>query len=331
LTVPADGVLDLLVVGAGPTGIALGAAARRAGLSVLLVDRGSLVASLVGYPDEMIFFTTRDKLEIAGIPFSIPDEKPNRRQAIAYYQGVTSSYELPLALHEETLEIEPRQGGFRVLGVGREGATERTARAVAVATGYFTWPERLGVPGEDLPWVHHRYRQPWPHFGESVVVVGAGNSGAEVALDLWRHGAGVTLVHRHPGPKPTVKYWVKPDLENRIEEGSIRALFSTRVTRFEERSIVVERESGAEESIPADACYVLIGYRPATRLLEAAGVTVDRESLVPTYDPMTCETNVPGLYVAGTTQAGTETHKVFIENSRDHGVRIVEHLLARRR
>jgi thioredoxin reductase (NADPH) len=198
---------------------------------------------------------------------------------------------------------------------------------VALATGYFTWPYKLGVPGEDQSWVQSRYREAWPHFGQRVVVIGAGNSGAEAALDLWRHGAQVTLVHHHPQVKPTIKYWVKPDLENRIEEGSIRALLDARVVRFEEAAVVVE-QAGHEIEVGADACYVLIGFRPDVSLLAGAGASYDPTTLVPAYDPLSCQTDVPGLYVAGTVQAGIETHQVFIENSRDHGDRIVRHLLA---
>lgn len=318
--------VDLLILGAGPTGISVGAEARRAGLRPLLLDRGPLVASLVDYPDEMLFFTTRDRLEIAGVPFAIPEEKPNRRQAIAYYQAVAARFELPLALHEEAIAVERLASGFRVRSRGRDGERERFADAVVVATGYFAWPERLGVAGEGQAWVRPRYREPWGHFGERVVIVGGGNSAAEAALDLWRHGACVTIVCRDATLKPTVKYWVKPDLENRIAEGAIGARFGARVTSFGPRSVRVAGPAG-EEEISADAAYVLIGYRPDVSLLAAAGVRIDPETLVPAYDETTCETNVPGLYVAGTVQAGAETHRIFIENSRDHGGRIVAHRL----
>jgi thioredoxin reductase (NADPH) len=278
-------ILDLLIVGAGPTGLAIGADARRAGLSTLLVDRGPLVASLVEYPQEMLFFTTRDRLEIADVPFAIPDEKPNRRQAIAYYQAVAVRHDLPISLHEEVTAVKPlTEGGFVVRGSGREGETERRARAVAIATGYFSWPRRLGVPGEELPWVHARYREPWGHWNEDVVIVGGGNSAAETALDLWRRGARVTLVVRRAELKPTIKYWVRPDLENRIEEGSIIALFESRVVGFEPGRVVLERR-GERSSLPADAAYTLIGYRPDVRLYREAGVRVDPESLVPEFDP----------------------------------------------
>ena len=331
-------VVDLLVVGAGPTGIGLGAEAKRAGLQTLLVDRGPLVASLVDYPAEMLFFTTRERLEIAGVPFAIPDDKPNRRQAVAYYQAVAAKYELPLALHEEVESIQPDAEGFSVSSRGRSGLVRRRARSVAVASGYFCNPLRLGVPGEDLPWVHSRYREPLSHFGDSVVIVGGGNSGVEAALDLFRHGARVTLIHHGPAIKETVKYWVKPDIENRISEGDIRALLGAEVVGFGDGVVRVRtassaggRGGGAVEEIAAGAAYVLIGYAPETGILEAAGVRVDAASGAPEFDPVTCETAVPGLYVAGTIQAGRETHKIFIENSRDHGVRIVEHLGARLR
>ncbi len=337
-----DGIVDLLVVGAGPTGIGLGAEASRAGLSTLLVDRGPLVASLVDYPAEMLFFTTRERLEIAGVPFAIPDDKPNRRQAVAYYQAVAAKYELPLALHEDVESIRPTAGGFIVSSRGRSGSIERQARAVAVATGYFCNPLPLGVPGEELPFVHRRYREALGHFGESVVVVGGGNSGAEAALDLYRHGARVTLVHHGPALKETVKYWVKPDLENRIAEGAIRALLGSEIVSFAPGAVRVRTasadsagaatpESARIEELAAGAVYLLIGYAPETGILEAAGVRVDPASGAPEFDPGSCETRVPGLYVAGTIQAGRETHRIFIENSRDHGVRIAAHLAARLR
>lgn len=320
--------LDLLVVGAGPTGLAIGAEARKAGLDVLLVDRGALTAAILDFPTHMTFFTTRDLLEIADLPLPLPGEKPTRREALAYYRAVAAHYRLPLAPYEEVTEVCREPDGFVVRSTAESGPRERQARAVALATGYFHNPRRLGVPGEDLPWVHGRYREPDRHFGERVVVIGGGNSGCEAALDLWRTGAEVTLVHRGEGPRPTVKYWVKPDVENRIAEGSIEAHFGSRVKRFEERYVFLEGPGG-ERRLPADAAYVLIGYLPDVELQRRCGVEVDPESLVPHHDPETCESNVPGLYIAGTLQAGRDTGRIFIENSRDHGPRIVRHLLSK--
>src|ERR1044072_8736490 len=236
--------LDLLVVGAGPTGIAIGAEARKAGLSVLLGDRGPLTAAIQGYPTFMEFFTTRDRLEIAGVPLTIPEDKPTRRQALVYYRGVVDRYQVPLALYEDVVAVErvdrgdhghrSQDGLFRVRSCRVQQGDERgrRARAVAIATGYFINPCRLGVPGEDLPWVHSYYKEAYPHFGQDVVVVGAGNTAAEAALDLWRNGVRVTLVHRGQQVRPGVKYWLKPDFENRIAEGSIAARFGSTVQAF---------------------------------------------------------------------------------------------------
>jgi bacillithiol disulfide reductase len=322
--------LDLLVVGAGPTGIAIGAEARRQGLSVLLVDRGPLTAAIQGYPTFMEFFTTRDRLEIADIPFTIPDDKPTRRQALAYYRFVAAHYKIPLALNEDVVDVR-KQGEVFVVQTRRQmqGARTFRARAVALATGYFVNPRRLGVPGEDLPWVSFRYKEPFPHFGQDVVVVGAGNTAVEAALDLWRNGARVTLVHRGPALKEGVKYWLKPDMENRIEEGSIPARFESLVQAFLPEGAIEIATPQGPEVLPAQAAYVLIGYLPDAELERRCGIEVDADTLIPSYDPETCESNVPGLYVAGTLQAGRWTNRIFIENSRDHGPKIVAHLKGR--
>jgi len=339
-----DEIYDLLVVGAGPTGIAIGAEAKKAGLNALLVDRGALCNAILGFPTGMLFFTTRDKLEIADVPFGIPEEKPSRRQALAYYQGVVRRYGLSLALHEEVLRVErTAEGEFRVetrrldaqgrpLGGNEGGPHWRRARAVAFATGYFFNPRRLGVPGDDLPWVHYRYMEPYPHYGEHVVVVGGGNSACEAALDLWRNNVRVTLVHRRAAIKPTVKYWLKPDFENRVEEGSIAALYGAEVEELKGEArgtVVVRLASGERRELRADAVYALLGYLPDAELLRRSGVRVDEETLVPDHDGETCESNVGGLYVAGTLQAGRDTGRIFIENSRAHAPLIVGHLLRR--
>jgi thioredoxin reductase (NADPH) len=322
-------ILDLIVVGAGPTGIAIGAEARRQGLSVLLVDKGPLTAAIQGYPTFMEFFTTRDRLEIANVPFSIPDVKPTRRQALAYYRMVVEHYDIPIALYEEVQEVRKEGDEFTVHTRRMQGPRTLRARSVALATGYFFNPRRLGVPGEDLPWVAHNYKEPYPHFGQDVVVVGAGNTAAEAALDLWRNSVRVTVIHRGAAVKAGVKYWVKPDMENRIEEGSIPALFNTQVRAFLPEGGVELLTPEGPRVLPAQAAYVLIGYQPDADFERRCGVELDPETLIPVYDPVTCESNVPGLYVAGTLQSGRWTDRIFIENSRDHGPKIVAHLKSR--
>lgn len=314
--------LDLLVIGAGPTGIAIGAEACRNGFSVLVVDRGPLTAAIQGYPLFMEFFTTRDRLEIADVPFTIAEDKPTRRQALAYYRAVVERYKVPLALYEEVREVRKEGEEFVVPTAKR---TLR-ARAVAIATGYFGQPRKLGVPGEDLPWVSYRYREAYPHFQQDVVIIGAGNTAAEAALDLWRNGARVSIVHRGAHMKPGVKYWLKPDVENRIAEGSIPAYFNTLVRAFRDGEGVEVEGPGGVEVLPAQAAYILIGYTPDADFERRCGVEIDPETLIPTFDPETCESNVPGLYIAGTLQAGRWTDRIFIENSRDHGPKIIEHL-----
>lgn len=330
-------MLDLLIVGSGPTGLAIGVAAQDSGLQTLIVDRGALCNAILHFPHHMNFFTTRDKLEIADLPFTIADDKPDRRQALVYYQGVVRRHHLPLALHEDVIQaqrIEPEEGEPHFLVTTEKDGRrrERRARRVALATGYFDQPQKLSVPGEESRWVHTRYLEPYPHFNEHVVLIGGGNTACEAALDLWRNQVRVTVVHRRRELKKTVKYWVKPDVENRIEEGSIGACFESVVREFREaepgvHEVVLDTPAG-ERVLRCDHAYVLIGYTPDANLERRCGIEIDPETLVPTFDPATCETNVPGLYVTGTLQSGRDTGKIFIENSRDHGRRIVDHILA---
>lgn len=322
-------VHDLLVVGAGPTGICIGAEARRRGLDVLVVERGALTSSLLGFPTYMKFFTTRDLLEIADVPFSVPEDKPDRRQALLYYRGVVDRYQIPIATWEEVIEARRDGDLFAVKTRSAQGERLRRARYLALATGYFDNPGHLGVAGEDADWVHHRYLEPYPHYDEDVVVIGGGNSAVECALDLWRNGARVTLVHRGTSVKGSVKYWLKPDFENRVAEGSVRARLGTLVTGFDAHGVQVRRGEGEVESLVADAAYILVGYRPDVELQRRCGVQVDSMTLVPTFDPVTCESNVTGLYVAGTLQSGVDTNRIFIENSREHGLQIVRDVARR--
>jgi thioredoxin reductase (NADPH) len=324
-------IYDLIIVGAGPTGIAIGAEAKRAGLDALLIDRGPLTAAILKFPQFMTFFTTRDKLEIANVPMSVPDEKPTRQQALVYYRAVVAQYKLQFALHEDVLEARRDGDAFCVVTNSAEGKKERRARAVALATGYFDQPVRFDIPGAQLPFVHRYYSDPYRHFGEDVVLLGGGNSSCEAALDLWRNGArSVTMIVRAPALKEGVKYWVRPDVENRIAEGSIKAHFNSATRAILDHPRRVEFQTLGQHgltTIPADTVYAMVGFEPDAALERRCGINVDPTTLVPTYNPETCETNVPRLYVAGTIQAGLDTGRIFIENSREHAPKIVGHLL----
>ncbi|MEZ5333084.1 MAG: NAD(P)-binding domain-containing protein [Thermoanaerobaculia bacterium] len=294
--------------------------------------QGPLTSNLLRVPRYMKFFTTRDRLEIPDVPFTSSDDKPDLQQALIYYRAVVDHYDSPVAPHETVLEATPGDtaGIFRVLTRVEGEERVRRARNVVLATGYFGNPRRLGVPGEDEPWVHSRYLEPYRHHGERVVLVGGGNSSCEAALELWRNGvASVTMVVRKDELKQSVKYWVKPDVENRIAEGSIDALFDSEVESFADHVVRVRTPDGPRE-LPADAAYVLIGYDTDASLLARCGVTVDPETLVPRFDEDSCETDVPGFYVAGAVQSGRDTNRIFIDNSRDHGARIVRDVLEKR-
>jgi thioredoxin reductase (NADPH) len=331
----AGGGQDVLIVGAGPAGLAVAIAAQKAGLGSLIVEKGALVNSILHFPTGMTFFTTPDLLEIGGLPFVTPYEKPTRGEALRYYRRVVDTYALEIAFDERVEAIAPEGDGFvvrsRCLAPARTGSEEaRRARSVVFATGYYDQPNRMGVPGEDLPHVSHYYDDPHPFFRKRVVVVGGKNSAAIAALELYRAGAAVvTLVHRDAALSGSIKYWIKPDIENRIREGSVQALLETRVCEIRPDRVVVQGPSGRAE-IPADAVFLLTGYLPDAALMREAGVRVDPDTLRPEHDPETLETNVPGLFVAGSIVSGRDTGRTFIENGRLHGDVIVRAILARR-
>jgi len=311
--------LDIVIIGAGPAGLAAAIAASRHGLSYVVLEKGALVNSLLHYPTDMVFFTTPELLEIGGYPFVSPHEKPTRQEALRYYRRIADASGLHLALGETVTAVtrEP-SGGFTVRSE-REGASRhRQAAAVIVATGAYDVPNRLGIPGEDLPHVSHYYHEPHPHYRQRVVVVGGKNSAAEAALDLYRAGARVLLVHRGAALGESIKYWVKPDIENRIAEGAIAARFSTRVAQITPKDVHVIGPDGTTTE-PADAVYLLTGYRSDTALLKEAGAQIDEAVGSPVHDPDTFETTVPGLYVVGACVAGRQSGRIFIENGRFHG------------
>ena len=322
---------ELIVVGAGPCGIAVGAAARKEGVSCVLFDKGCIASSLVGYPYYMTFFSTAVMLEVGGVPFTIPDAKPSRREALAYYRRVVEHFQLDVRQYEEVVRISGREGEFDVLTRGPDGteATHRAA-AVVVATGGFHEPNWLGVPGEDLPKVRHYYHEPYPYFDQDVLVVGAGNSAVEAALEMFRNGARVTMVHFLDRIDPGVKPWVVPDITNRIQKGEIPVHWRHRVAEIRPRSVVLRAESdGAETEIANDFVVAMTGWRANHEPLRALGVQIDEATGIPAPDAATMETNVPGLYIAGVIAAGHDANKIFIENGREHGGLIVAHRSAR--
>jgi thioredoxin reductase (NADPH) len=311
---------DVLIVGAGPAGLAAAIAATKSGLSYEVIEKGALVNSLLHYPTEMVFFTTPELMEIGGLPFTSPNDKPSRMEALRYYRRATDAYDLDIAFDETVTAIDARaDGGFAVQTAGRHGARRRLeARAVVLATGAYDVPNPIGVPGEDLPHVSHYYTSPHPFYRKRVVIVGGRNSAAEAALDLFRAGAHVTIVHRRAALGDSIKYWVKPDIENRIKEGSIAARFEASVVRITPSAVLVEQRGAADE-LPADQVFLLTGYTSDNRLLRAAGVEIDPDTCGPRHDAATFETNVPGLYVIGAMVAGKASGRIFIENGRFHG------------
>jgi thioredoxin reductase (NADPH) len=322
-------MLDLLIVGAGPCGIAAAISAQRAGLRVRVLDAGPVVYTITQYPYYVSFFSTAEKLSLGGVPFVVSTDKPSRRDGLSYYRAIVRHFALDVRQYERVTRVERREDGFVVHSETLEGAVQATpARAVCVATGYFGSPNRLGVPGEGLPHVAHVYREGHPAFDQDVVVVGGGNSAAEAALDLWRAGARVTLVHFGPTFDKRIKPWVLPDLQNRMTEGAIGARWNSRVSAIEPGLVTIAGPQGAER-LAARFVYVMTGFAPNTALLAEAGVAIDPATGVPRHDPETYETSIPGLFIAGVVVAGYDANKVFIENGRFHGDRIVARLLGR--
>ena len=322
--------VDVAIVGAGPCGLATAIFCQRAGLTALTFDRGPLVSGVAGYPTWMTFFSTAERIAIADVPFVVAAEKPTRRDALAYYRMVASREQVALRLYEEVLAVEPiapagtgraRPVRFRLRTrtVPHGEPRETLAHAVVVATGYFGRPSLLGVPGEELPHVSHFFHEGHAAFGRDVVVVGGGNSAVDAALELWRAGARVTMVHFLPELDPNVKPWVRPDIEARIREGSIGARFGVRVARIEPHRVIVRAEDGTEAALAADHVYAMTGFLPNTRLLEQLGVPLDPVDGIPAHDPATMQTSVPGVFIAGVIASGNHANRIFIENGRDHG------------
>jgi thioredoxin reductase (NADPH) len=320
---------DVLVIGAGPTGMASAIEAQRAGFSAVLVDKGCLVNSLFHYPANMTFFTTPELLEIGDIPFTTANQKPNRQEALEYYRNVARHYELDVRQYEQVLAVTGYDGNFRVTSRARNDREhEYEAKKIVVATGYYDRPNYLGIPGEDLPKVMHYYREPHPYFDMDVLVIGAKNSAAIAALELWRRGARVTLSHRGPGIHQNVKYWIKPDIENRIKNGEVQAFFNTSVLEIMPDSVRLGTPDG-ERELKNDFVFALTGYHPDYEFLQSLGIELTHPEMRPVCDPNTFESNVPGIYVAGVIVSGSRTSEIFIENGRFHGRQIAKDLVKR--
>ncbi|MGE5322800.1 MAG: YpdA family putative bacillithiol disulfide reductase [Actinomycetota bacterium] len=317
---------DVAVIGAGPTGMASAIEAQRAGFSVVLIDKGCLVNSLFHYPANMTFFTTPELLEIGSIPFSSPNQKPTRQEALEYYRNVAQHYDLDVRQYEQVLAVTGYDGAFAVTTRDRHGKElQYKARKIVVATGYYDRPNFMNIPGEELPKVMHYYREPHPYYDTDVLVVGAKNSAAIAALELWRRGARVTMVHRGPGIHQNVKYWIKPDIENRIKNGEVLAYFNSCVLEIRPETVRLKTPEG-EKTLANDFVFALTGYHPDYEFLESLGIELTRPEMRPVCDPATFESNVPGIYVAGVIVAGSRTSEIFIENGRFHGERIAADL-----
>lgn len=319
-------VLDVLVIGAGPVGLACAIEARRLGLTTINIDKGALVNSIVGYPANMEFFSTPELIEIGGYPFPVQGYKPTREEAIGYYRGVAQREALDIRLYERVRALRGRRGDFLV----DTDKGEHHARTVVVSTGFFDQPNLLGVPGEELAKVTHYYREPYPYVRQNVAVIGARNSAAKAALDCYRHGAQVTLIVRTATLSESVKYWIRPDLENRIKEGSIRTYFNTSVAEIRPSSLVLRTPEGTLE-IDNDWVLAMTGYQPDFGFLGSLGITfADDGFRTPVFDETTFETSRSGVYIAGTVCGGLKTNRWFIENGRFHAQQIARHIAGER-
>jgi thioredoxin reductase (NADPH) len=319
---------DVLIVGAGPTGLACAIELEKRGLRALLIEKGCVVNSLYHYPTNLVFFTTPELLEIGDLPMTSLNEKPVRAEALKYYRRVAAHYKLQIRQYERVLSVQGGDGAFTVPTLDRDGRSHcHRARKVILATGYYDVPNLLGVPGEDLPKVIHYYKEPHPYYDHDVLVVGAKNSAALAALELWWTGARVTLVHRGPGIHANVKYWIKPNIENRVKNGEIPAYFHSQVLEILPDAVRLATPEG-ECTIKNDFVFAMTGYRPDFEFLRAQGVELDPETRRPRVDQGTLESERKGLYLAGVIVAGVHTNEIFIENGRFHGRQIAEAIVA---
>jgi thioredoxin reductase (NADPH) len=317
-----ENTFDIVIIGAGPIGLACGIEAEKANLSYLILEKGCLVNSLYHYPLNMTFFSTSERLEIGNVPFISHGPKPNRAESLEYYRRVCSHWNLNVKLYEKVNAIESVKGLHNITTT----KGKYKAKAVILSLGFYDLPYLLNVPGEELPKVKHYYDEPHPYYAQNIIVVGAANSAVDVALETYRKGAKVTMVIREPSILDTVKYWVKPDIENRIKESSIKAYFNSKIVEIKERSVIISTEQGVLE-LENDFVLAMTGYQPPFEFMEACGITFKNDDFhTPVYDEKTMETNVKNLYLAGVVCGGLKTNKWFIENSRVHAEIILNEL-----
>lgn len=318
-------ILDILIIGAGPIGLNCALEAQNNNLKYLIVEKGTIVNSLYHYPLYMRFFSTAEKLEIDSIPFITTSPKPGRQDALEYYQGIARQKELNIHLYEKVLNVSKNKGIFDI----ETTKANYQARNVVIATGFYDIPNLMNVPGENLPKVKHYYTEPYPYARQKIVVVGSSNSAVDAALETYRKGAEVTMIIRHSEISKSVKYWVKPDIENRIAEGAIKAHFNAEILEINERSVVFKSEDQQIREIENDFVLAMTGYLPDFDFLKNSGIELKGDCMNPSYNPETMETNIPNLYLAGVVCGGKDTHLWFIENSRIHANMIINHILSK--
>lgn len=315
-------MFDLIIIGAGPSGLSAAIEAQKNGLSYLVIEKGGIVNSIQNFPAEMSFFSTPELLEIGDLPFTSAQMRPTRAEGLEYYTRVAAYFKLNCRYFEKVNEIQKTNDGFTV----RTANDLYRSKYIIIATGYYDNPNYMNVPGEDLSKISHYYDEPYPYFQQNVIVIGAKNSAAIAALELYRHGAHVTLVHRGERLSEKIKYWILPDIENRIKEGSITAYFNTHVVKIDERSVTLKNSDG-QFDLPNDFVFALTGYHPDYTFLSSCGIELDADTRAPKQDPATLETNVKGLFVAGSIVAGKNNNSIFIENGRLHGKMIINSII----
>jgi thioredoxin reductase (NADPH) len=316
-------ILDILIIGAGPIGLNCALEAKKNNLSYLIIEKGTIVNSLYNYPLYMKFFSTAEKLEIAEIPFISTAPKPGRQEALEYYQGIARQKNLNVKLYEKVLNVSKKEKIFEI----KTSKSKYLAKNVIISTGFYDIPNLMNIPGENLEKVKHYYTEPYPYAKQKIVVVGSSNSSVDAALETYRKGAEVTMIIRHSEISKNVKYWVKPDIENRISEGNIKAHFNSELLEVKENSVIFKDENSEIQEIENDFVLAMTGYLPDFDFLKNSGIDLQDECLNPMYNPETMESNIPNLYLAGVVCGGKDTHLWFIENSRIHAEMIVQHII----